>query len=194
MEYLRWILLLLGLIVLVAVYLLGRKRNTARSADDYADYEYDESELFVPDGESDLVFDSKSPSPQPDISEDDARSHVLSNLSHELETLNYLLGRKERQPEVEPAELEPELAEEPIVSPPEFVDPIMPNEPMLGDLFGETTEEAGPQITAQEQPEKIITLHISARGDDHIQGSDLLRVFEARGYVIRRNGYLPLTT
>ena len=184
MEYLRWILLLVGVAVLAAVYFVSRQRSSAAR----------ESEPFYDDEGLDPL-DSAAPSRSaesqpsgPDISESDARSHVLSNLSHELETLNHLLGRKP------PAEAE---AENPAVDDviEEAVEPSFPeaptfdqstflSEPVLGDLFED--DQAPGQETethiGEQAAEKIITLHICARAEEHIEGSELLRVFESRGY------------
>ncbi|MEM7206830.1 MAG: cell division protein ZipA C-terminal FtsZ-binding domain-containing protein [Pseudomonadota bacterium] len=174
MEYLRWVLVLIGVAILLAVYLISQRRRDS----EVADYAVDETEEDILD-----IDDEPSPAtrrqPPVDVSESDARSHVLSNLSHELETLNHLLGVKPTpDSEAPPPPAGPAYVSEPEIAP----DPSLPEGEMLGDLFAEEEQEQGPELTAQPQPDKIITLHVCARGDEQIQGDQLLAVFEQRGY------------
>ena len=175
MEYLRWILLVLGIAVLAAVYFLSRRRNSDPAAFDDGDFDSDE-----------ILFERKSGSlkntpAEVDISEEDARSHVLSNMSHELETLNKLLGRKAKE-NPQPKEPEPQSGAEPALSLDGFEDASLPQEPILGNLFEEDEGEAVSNTAQEEKAEKIITFHICARNDEQLPGSELLRVFKERGY------------
>jgi cell division protein ZipA len=167
MDYLRWILLLLGCLVLLLVYLISR---SLRAAKNDASVVYDDSP----------VFDDLDEIPQPQnspvaISDSDARSHVLSNISHELETINALLGSKETKSEdlAEPAES--------LISTLEFDEPSLPEEEVMGDLFADLEDE-GPKVADNTQPEKIITLHICARNNEQIPGAKLKRIFNERNY------------
>ena len=131
MEYLRWILLLLGSLVLLLVYFISRSLRAAKRE---AVIIYDE----------DPTIDDGNEIPQPEdspvtISESDARSHVLSNLSHELETINALLGRKESESEdlAEPAEVQFKSNE--------LSEPTLPELEVMGDLFADQVD-SGPKI------------------------------------------------
>lgn len=167
MEYLRWILLLLGSLVLLLVYLISRSLRAAKR----------EAVIIY---DKDPAIDDGIEIPQPEdspvtISESDARSHVLSNLSHELETINALLGRKESKSEdlAEPAEIQ--------FKSDEFGEPTLPELAVMGDLFADQ-EDSGPKIVENTQPEKIITLHVCARNNEKISGTKLLRIFKERNY------------
>ena len=149
------------------MYFISR---SVRAAKNDASIFYDEN----------LAFDDLDEIPQPEnlpvtISDSDARSHVLSNLSHELETINALLGRKETNSEdlAEPAESQ--------VNSHEFAEPTLPEEAVMGDLFADL-EDQGPKLVDSTQPEKIITLHICARNNEQIPGAKLLRIFNERNY------------
>jgi len=148
------------------VYFISRQRT---SNGDSGLYDSDDPEL----DNSQL-----SPTPQnppPAINESDARSHVLSNLSHELETINQLLGRREAEPgnSVEPAGSPVDAGE--------YTEPTLPVESALDDLFDEA-EDSGPTLAGNNPQEKIITLHICARNDEPISGAKLFRIFNERSY------------
>ncbi len=167
MEYLSWSLLLLGGLVLLIVYFVSRSQRTGEEDTGFYDNgspEHDRGDVSAP-----------PPKPSPVISESDARSHVLSNLSHELETINQLLGRREteRGGAVEP--------DESSANPGEYTEPSLPVESALGDLFDETADP-GPKLTDKAPAEKIITLHICARNNEQISGGELFRIFNERSY------------
>ncbi len=184
MEYLRWILLLLGGVVLLLVYWVSRSRRNDKTTMYYQDNDnYSEPEEYLFDeidqdplldkrGESPPPVKPKPPQPKPPqptmgISEEDTHSPVISNISHELGTLNQLLTKKSR-------------------SPGKLITPVPVDEPGQ-DTFTlsaptVTDDAQQPTLTPPEQPEKIVVLHVCARAGESLKGSDLSRLFTARNY------------
>lgn len=195
MEYLSWSLLLLGGLILLMVYFISRSQRSGK--DDYDELYCDD----YPEQDGDDLPPPSQNAPAT-ISESDARSHVLSNLSHELETINQLLGRDGRakpekddeappqyteSPQLEQSgdapheHLEPTLPEHSDDAAYEHTEPTLPEQSVMGDLFADQ-EELGPSIVENSQPEKIITLHICARNNEQLAGKTLARVFDERNY------------
>lgn len=181
MEFLRWALLLIGVAVLIAVFLLSRRR--VESADTNGDL-FDSPESSAPDWDSLDRDDRSAAANSVVITDSDARSHVLSNLSHELETLNQLLGRTGDAEMSGRTDPESARAPESVAQDDPDQAPLAaePGEPVLGDLFDDVLhEDDGPTLESLAQPEKIVTLHVCARDGEMLQGGDLLALFEERG-------------
>ena len=216
MEYLRWIILVLGLIILLIIYLLGRSRikdpqsstwfNTDAQLEDVLLQEAApwgrESTTPMAAHTSTLETLSKQKIP----GTEDA---VLSNLSHELETLNQLL-KKEPPNESERLAFAGDNAASDVDddadnhldnAAPANDGPLAKQDCAPPNTRRGTTCEDKPNAGSSDRPalqfepqngtdgevqrpvaEKIITVHIAAPARLHLAGSQLLDIFEQRGY------------
>ena len=109
MDNLRWILLLVGLIVLGIIYLVSRNKKRTATKVSKPDEELRLDPLFdtiaivdepaepvLPDDFELIPNSDVTPVNKPNVaarlSEEESRSSVLSNLTHDTETLNHLLS------------------------------------------------------------------------------------------------------
>jgi cell division protein ZipA len=155
MDLLRWILLGIGIVILAAVYLAGRR---GQRADDHGP---------VADDHDDGVRDDTPPMP-PVAARTTARpvkpaEHPPENLDDELSRLSDLIA-EQRVPD---KAIKADVAAKPAARP-----PVTSDKPT-----------GTPRAPAAAGEEKFIILHITARPDLHFAGPDLLRSLETAGMV-----------
>ena len=176
MEYLRWIFLLFGIAVLLVVYFISRSRRNAGVSDDLDDR--DNGDYLFDEIDHDALLAGEITEPgvkKLPASENDPPTVSLADISCELGTP----GR----PPIEENDLN-EVCREPVLDSQmvrKTMKPSLPNESLIDNLFGKK-KGAGPASVGDSQPEKIIVLHIGVHPSESIQGVDLVRVFETRGY------------
>ena len=214
MDELRWILLLIGLLALGVIYLLSRNKKKGATKADRPDEEPRLDPLFdtiaivkepiepaLPEDFELITNPDAEPVNKPvvakKLSEAESRSSVLSNITHDTETLNQLLSQKLSPGEspatdvVLPPIEEVEPADQIKAVMPEFYQPFVDESEQEAELVTEPEFEPVPesipepesdQVQVAPLEEKVISLNIVSQAGESFQGADMLRIFKSREY------------